>query len=391
MQVRPLSIPRRGCLHPRVDPVMAGRFLSLEEAARQLGVSVDEVNRLVDRKKLFPMRDGASVKFKADDIDRVARDLGDDNSQSGDLDLDLDLPTNGAAAEEEISLGDPLDGTDSIFSADAPEAKGASQTIVRGEAGQAAASGLSMPSLGGEDVVFGDKAGGGVLDGDDLALESIIGASSPSLARGTAPSGGGSAAGSSLTLDLGDLGKGSGGLGSIAGLSAASGAGAALSGALDSGLSLEDGDVQMSGIDLGGASAIGASGVSVVSGGSGLGGDEFQLGSDTTDDESASVVIATEDTGDSSFFGAAIEGEGSAFSEDLSSDSASVILGGEPGEYSLETPFSALQITGLVCCSLLLLFGGFVMYDLVRTIGSPEGPTLANPLLNAMAETFGWR
>ena len=364
---------------PRDIPVMAGRFLSLEEAARQLGVSVDEVNRLVDRKKLFPMRDGATVKFKADDIDRVARDLGDDNSQSADmaLDLDLDLPAGGAA--EEISLGDPLDGTESIFSADLPEAKGASQTIVRGDAGQAAASGLS---LGGVDF------GGGVLDGDDLALESIIGASSPSLARGSAPMGGGSAAGSSLTIDLGDGGKGSGGFGSIAGLSAA---GAALSGALDSGLSLEDGDVQMSGIDLGGGAAIEGAGVSVVSGGSGLGGDEFQLGSDTIDDESASVVIATEDTGDSSFFGAAIEGEGSAFSEDLTSDSASVILGAEPGEYVPETPFSALQITGLVCCSLLLLFGGFVMYDLVRTIGSPEGPTLANPLLNAMAETFGWR
>jgi excisionase family DNA binding protein len=35
---------------------MAGRFLTLEEAARQLGVTADEVNRLVDRKKLFPMR-----------------------------------------------------------------------------------------------------------------------------------------------------------------------------------------------------------------------------------------------------------------------------------------------------------------------------------------------
>lgn len=360
---------------PRVVPVMAGRFLSLEEAARQLGVSVDEVNRLVDRKKLFPMRDGAAVKFKADDIDRVARDLGDDNSQSADmaLDLDLDLPAGGAG--EEISLGDPLDGTESIFAADLPEAKGASQTIVRGDAGQVAASGLSLPSLGG--------TSGGVLDGDDLALESIIGASSPSLARGSAPMSGGSAA-SSLTIDLGDGGKGSGGFGSLAGLSVAGGA---LSGALDSGLSLEDGDVQMSGIDIGG----GGAGASVVSGGSGLGGDEFQLGSDTIDDESASVVIATEDTGDSSFFGAAIEGEGSAFSEDLTSDSASVILGGEPGEYIPETPFSALQITGLVCCSLLLLFGGFVMYDLVRTIGSPEGPTLANPLLNAMAETFGWR
>lgn len=373
----------------RVDPVMAGRFLSLEEAARQLGVSIEEVNRLVDRKKLFPMRDGASVKFKADDIDRVARDLGDDNSQSGDLslDLDLDLSSTGGAAEE-ISLGDPLDGADSIFSADASQARGASQTIVRGEAGQA---GLSMPSLGGEDVILGDKADRGLLDGEDLALESIIGASSPSLARGSAPARSGSAAGSDLTIDLGDFGKGSGSLGSIAGISAASGAGSALSGALDSGLSLEGGDVQMSGIDIGGASAVGRSGVSVAVNDSLLGGDEFQLGSDTAEEESASVVIATDDSGDSSFFGAAIEGEGSTFNEDLSSDSASVILGAEPGEYTLETPFSALQITGLVCCSLLLLCGGFVMYDLVRTIGSPEGPTLANPLLNAMAETFGWR
>jgi len=51
---------------------MAGKFLSLEEAARLLGVSTDEVNRLVDRKKLFPMRDGATVKFKSDDVERLA-------------------------------------------------------------------------------------------------------------------------------------------------------------------------------------------------------------------------------------------------------------------------------------------------------------------------------
>ncbi|MFN7812668.1 MAG: helix-turn-helix domain-containing protein, partial [Planctomycetia bacterium] len=71
---------------------MAGRFLSLEEAARRLGVTADEVNRLVDRKKLFPMRDGATVKFRSDDVERVAQDLGDDLSQSEDLSLDLDLP-----------------------------------------------------------------------------------------------------------------------------------------------------------------------------------------------------------------------------------------------------------------------------------------------------------
>jgi excisionase family DNA binding protein len=355
--------------------MMAGRFLSLEEAARQLGVSVDEVNRLVDRKKLFPMRDGAAVKFKADDIERVARDMGDE-SQADDLALDLDLP----AAAEELSIGDPLDGTESIFSADQSRAPGASQTIVRGPGGQPAASGLTG------DVAAGSLAG--ALD-DDLALESIIGASSPGIARGGSVTGLG--AGSDLAIGLGNSGPAAGGPGSIAGLSAASGTGAALSGALDSGLSLEDADVQLSGIDVGGASAVNASSASIVAQGSFLGGDEFQLGSDTTDDESASVVIATEETGDSSFFGAAIEGEGSILSDESVSDSASVLLGGEVGEYALETPFSPLQIAGLVCCSLMLLFGGFVLYDLVRTIGSPEGPSLSNPLLNAMAETFGWR
>lgn len=357
---------------------MAGRFLSLEEAARQLGVTVDDVNRLVDRKKLFPMRDGAALKFKADDVERVAGELGDDASQSDDLALDLDLPAFGGAAED-LAIGDPFDGAESIFSGEPSAAKGASQTIVRGEPG--VASGLAIDDA---DLGFGSKAGGSLAGGDDLALDSIdsiIKASSPSLAGGPA-TGGGSAAGSGLTIDLGDMAAGSGQLGS--------GAGAALSGALDSGLSLEGGDMQLSGIDIGAASGIGGSVASIAGGGSALGGDTFELGGDTVDDESASVVIPTEETGDSSFFGAAIEGEGSNFSEGL--DSASVDLEESlPGEYALEMPFSGLQIAGLVCCSLLLLAGGFVMFDLVRTIGSVEGPSLANPLLDAMAETFGWR
>lgn len=349
---------------------MAGRFLSLEEAARQLGVTADEVNRLVDRKKLFPMRDGAVLKFKADDVERAARDLAEDSGPGDDLSLDLDLPAGGGA--EAISLEEE----ESIFDADSAAAKGGSQTIIRGGAG-----GASRVSLGGEDVA----AGGSLLDGDDLSLDSIIAASSPSLAGPAASAVAGGSAGSGLTIDLGDASPGSGMLGS--------GAGAALSGVLDSGLSLEDNAVQVSGIDLGAASGIAGSGASLVAGGSGLGGDAFELGADTADDESASVVIATEETGDSSFFGAAIDGEGSTLgelSEDLSSGSASVSLG-EPGELVVEMPFSGLQIAGLVCCSLLLLAGGFVMFDLVRTIGSAEGPALANPLLDSMAEAFGWR
>lgn len=155
-----------------------------------------------------------------------------------------------------------------------------------------------------------------------------------------------------------------------------------LSGPLDSGLSLE-----ASGI---GGSSPEASVIYPAEAGGALGGDEFILGGEPTDEESASVVIPTEETGESSFFGAAMEGEGSQLTGESSAvDSGSVILG--TPEFTIDTPFSGLQITGLVCCSLLLLCGGFVVFDLIRTIGSADGPMLANPLLDRIAETFGWR
>jgi hypothetical protein len=106
---------------------MAGKFLSLEEAARHLGVTIDEINRFVDRKKLFPMRDGANVKFKLDDIERVAADLADEAPGDGSglaLDLDLSSPSLGAGSAvgsglDDLVLGDPADVTESIFGDDA--------------------------------------------------------------------------------------------------------------------------------------------------------------------------------------------------------------------------------------------------------------------------------
>jgi len=390
---------------------MAGKFLSLDEAARHLGVSVDEVNRLVDRKKLFPMRDGATLKFKADEIDRVALSLGDDSSYSDGLTLDFDQPEAAPAAgslsgiePDDIVLGDAIDAGESIFSADASEVKAASHTMVRGEAvagGSEIAAGnpsdLSMPSLGGAsaasaaDIVFGDAA-----EGEDLALESIIGASSPSLAMGgpAAPKAAGTDDDGTLAIDLSGVGIGDVGgslaFGSDAGLAGspeATGAGLSLSGALDSGLSLEDGDIQMSGVDLGADAGMSAA----PEDGTVLGGDDFELGSTGGDDDSASVVIASE-SGDSSFFGETMEGQGSAFADDagLPSSIASEALEISP-DFGSEMGFSVWQTVGLICCSLLLLFGGFIAYDLVRTIGSPESTTLSNPLLNAMADAFGWR
>jgi hypothetical protein len=56
-----------------------------------------------------------------------------------------------------------------------------------------------------------------------------------------------------------------------------------------------------------------------------------------------------------------------------------------------DTRFSVLQICGLVCCALLLMTGGFVMFDLMRTIGSPGELSLSSPLLNPLSSVFGWR
>jgi excisionase family DNA binding protein len=403
---------------------MAGKFLSLEDAARQLGVSVDEVNRLVDRKKLFPMRDGATIKFKADDVERVGRSLGEESSMSGDLSLDLEMPDVAPALSAAGSLSgldtDDIVVGESIFSVDASDLNAASQTLVRGDEalGSSAiavgpASGLSMPSLGGAsaaDVVFGDSLVGEGPESEDLALESVVGgssqllSSSPSLATGSAASTPKSLvapalsdASGTLAIDLSDVAGGPAGgslvLGSGAALSGGSdgGAGLSLSGALDSGLSLEDGDIQMSGIDLGGMNE-GGSGA--LDGGTVLGGDDFELGGAAADDESASVVIAEEsEAGDSSFFGQTmVAADGSSFSEEsiasssVASEALDLPFGG-----GREMTFSLLQTLGLICCSLLLLFGGFIAFDLVRTIGTTKGVTIATPLLDAMAGAFGWR
>ena len=168
-------------------------------------------------------------------------------------------------------------------------------------------------------------------------------------------------------------------------------AGSALSGALDSGLSLEDGDGAMEGIDLGGPidepmADLGPS--------TDLGGELFDmdLDRDGGDDESASVVGVDTASGDSSFFNDPV-GESSGFTGDipLSTDIMAHLGGGASAGMVQDTRFSAWQICGLVCCSLLLLTGGFVMFDLMRTIGSPNDLALSGPLLSPLSSVFGWR
>jgi len=406
-----------------VKAAMAGKFMSPEEAARLLGVSVDEVNRLVDRKKLFPMRDGATIKYKTDDVERLLRTLGEESgSGSGELDLDLpDLVLNDALAEGpgKATDDDQLvldDGAESIFSTPAAKGSSTSDTGVGiGSGASKSNSGLSLSSpglsgadlvLSGADLVLADSVLGDDLESDDLAIESIVGASSPSLGGSGISKAGGSG---DLTIELSGISSASSaasksdsgiaglsgpglsgpglsgpGLGGLSG-KLGSGLSGGLSGGLGSGVSLGDSSLADSGVDLGSAASAAKGAPSA---------DDFELGGETTDDESASVVIASDsEAGDSSFFGQTIGGQSSSFGSDDSSlgSAGSAEMLAFPTQMLDEMSFSTWQIVGLVCCSLLLLFGGFIAYDLVRTIGSPESTTLSNPLLNSLAEIFGWR
>lgn len=363
---------------------MAGKFLTLEETARRLGISVDEVNRLVDRKALFPMRAGTSIKFKVEDVERAAADLGTSAAPSGgdgDLDLGLELELSapmldagGGSGGDDLLLGSIATDEESIF-ADGDEGAGgsASHTVVRG-GGQPAASVA------------------GAFD-DDLVMESVIGVSSPSLGGSLAtpePAGGASG---TLEIDLSDV-AGSLAGGSLAGISGISAPGVAAADTIDSGLSLEGPDAGLSGIDL--DTSLVAEG-SLAVGGSlagSLPGEAFELGADTDDEESASVVIATEETGDSSFFetaaddSASVSFDGSSASADLIG--GSVIAGDDLSLPASVAPLSVWQVVGLVCCTLLLSLVVLVVFDVLQTVRAPQGSPVSGPLLNALAKTFGW-
>lgn len=374
---------------------MAGKFLTIDETATRLGVDVDEVNRLVDSKQLFPMRDGATLKFKADDVTRLAEERADEmaSGDSGTLQLDLDTPAggeprtgSGLTGAGGAGLGDDLGLGDLTFADD-----------VAGAGGEDDAA-----SLFDEPVADGDAT--------DLLLESVVSASSPALPADD----------DALVIEDLDGGTvelpGAAGPAAGGGLSAISAIGAALSGPLESGLSLEGGDVPGSGIDLeigsgigGGAagasglgldlgSGIGGSGVDLAAAsgiGSGIGGaggslvgESFDLGDGGED--GSSVAIAA-DSGDSSFFGDALDDSASvSFDESSIADSGSIDLPGM-GEIGLtiDTTFSAWQIVGLVCCSLLLMTGLLIMLDLVWTIRSSGQPYSA-PLIQGLAQVFGW-
>ena len=382
---------------------MASKFVELSEAAKQLGISADELNDARNAGEVHGFRDGSSWKFKPQELERFAEERGvslDAGDNFDDLLDDLDIDGGGGS---------------SVLVSD--EALGAGQeslssTIIGENSAGAADSDLRLVPAEdeGDDISLDD-------DNDDLQLEPLADSTGSDLSLDDADddelslepaTGTGELGAASDELDLDglddddltvDIGGGSD-------ITLGTGdSGINLASPADSGLSLEEEPLEI------GSSASGLElpeDDEVISLGAEAGPDdatqlkqedEFLLSADETDDDggdesSGSQVIdledsaAFEDSGD----GAGLTPAGGGLEAELQSQAGGVDpsmgLGQPAPTYggSPETPYSIWNVAALMFILLLLSVSGIVMIDLIRSLDTWEGEsTISSGLASAIA------
>ena len=55
---------------------MAGKLVELQQAAKLLGITPDQLSEMRSRSEIFGYRDGATWKFKMEELERVADEMG---------------------------------------------------------------------------------------------------------------------------------------------------------------------------------------------------------------------------------------------------------------------------------------------------------------------------
>ena len=395
-------------------------YVSLDEAAKILGIPPDELVEMRSRGEIFGYRDGKSWKFKTEEIERVQseldgdamdeeaggssilvseRQVGPSGSKSG--------PTIGSAGSSDLALGSDLNladdeermGSDVALVPD-PKSGSGVRLVNRkpasdGSGKEKNVEGKSANAL--SDVKLQKEGGSGSevelgsdlnLLGEDSGVASGLDVMSND-SKGVAGSDSGSL-GLGADLELENDDEDDLVLGSDSGVGLASESGINLMSPSDSGLSLEDEPLDLagtgiSGLDLG-AEVKGGSGS--ASGISGLGsgalidfqqGEEFQLtpssGGIEVDDDSGSQVIELDDS--SEFGGIPVggmdpideQGEfgGDGFGDEVGLAGGTMAAGagmrGVP-----ETPYGTLDVLLLMGILLLMGMGGLLVSDLMRNM-----------------------
>ncbi|MBM3964493.1 MAG: helix-turn-helix domain-containing protein [Planctomycetes bacterium] len=404
-------------------------YLSLDEAAKILGISTDELIEMRSRGEIFGYRDGPSWKFKQEEIERVQGELGgdaldEDAGGSSILVSEREVGASGSKSgptigkdSSDLALGSDLKLSDDKEGSDValvPDPNSGSGVKLVQKSPSDSSSDLDLGSdldlsvdpaeASGIDLV-GRQPDSNVL-GSDLRLQSGSKGGTPVV------SGSGS-------LDLGgDLELASDDeddlvLGSDSGIGLGSESGINLMSPSDSGLSLEDEPLDLagtgiSGLDLGsdagsdvGGSKPNASGISGL--GSGVlvdfdQGEEFQLtpsGGIEADDDSGSQVIELEDSGS---FGDGVgmpEAAGMVVEEgadfggsdlvDATAAGGMVALRGAP-----ETPYTGLQVGMLAMVLLLMGLCGILTSDILRNLWGWDGETdYSTGLTSALVKAIG--
>jgi len=237
---------------------MAGKFLDLNEAAAALGLSTDQLMELRQNGEIHGYRDGASWKFKTEEVDRVKSERAGGEIDGHSEEFDHLMPTGG---DEEASS--ELDSMSILVSDEAlgKSPPTSSSTIIGKKKAQEAAAGDSGLGLAEEpsgkadsDLKLADESvpgnlklagDSGVLSGPEAKLDtSAAGTGALELASEQSDGIGSDAlnlGGSDLSLgeDSDDLVLGGSGIGSDVSLDPG-GSGINLATPSDSGLSLEE-------------------------------------------------------------------------------------------------------------------------------------------------------
>jgi hypothetical protein len=411
---------------------MAQSYLNVDKVAEILGVSPDEVNQLREGRQLYGYRDGASWKFKAEDVEKLAKDraegkTGDEEEDDADVLL------------SEYALGQSAPSTTGSVLGMAPDAEPGSSDIQLAAASDIQladsqlklGSGTGLPAGSSKTGKSDSKAGKSdskvtkpdsrprgdsqVNLGDDLTL----GSSMATMKGPPKPKGGSdldlTAAGEGVSDDELVLG-GSSGVGSDVALGGDSGI--SLVDPADSGLSLEEPlDLAAAGdesLELGEDDMISLADEQVdhESPTQLKSDDDFLLtpakeaGDEEEDSESGSQVIALDNEGsvDEAATTSHVPRGGAVamLEEDLSTAGLGMGaaadagmgpagMGGMPSDLTAavpmiapalpEAPYSVLQVLSLALCVFLLAVGGMMICDLVRSMGSWDGPYQINSSL----------
>ncbi len=367
---------------------MSTNYVPLEQAAKMLGMSVEQLNDLRLKNEVFGTRDGNEWKFKLDEIKRYADEAGIQLGDSSIVDSgDLQFSDSGELIHADDSRDVLEDDELPLGSSDIARAAESSGNVLSGnEPSGGSPSDTGKMIDGGESPVDEEE----LFDDDLLLQESVSFEGSSDL--------GSDIESNELLLDDSDSDE--------VELDSAD-TGISL-GPTDSGIALDEEPLELGGSDIDSLElpeddeiisledAVDSDSLSAELGSAD---DDFNLTplEDSLDDDfsSGSQVIALEDS--------AVYTDDSAptmlSEDDLSQGSAAqhAYQGGPyPGDAGPivyappEAPYSIWNVLSLAAAFAIVTLLTIVTIDLARNMWQPSGVTLSNSVVNFFLRLFGW-